>query len=363
MKTKEKTIYFVVDNKYLQAILVPIYQLKHSNIPVIVYDCDSIGLDENIVEFIKQKFPFVSFEKIKDRWFDHLPAKGHRVHRVCLARLEAMQNSDSKLGLYLDGDVFFAGDVNKIFDYGLAPDEIIGGATDVLWISKDLKWKDWYDYIDDFAHNNINSGVCLFNPDLFRKHQIYDKCKKAMIEDNPALPDQDILNKVVQKKRILPWLFNGNIFYRNKFGVNNLQDKGIIVWHYVADHARPYKFLSGTARDNCPFYRQYTQIRTLVLEDFCRWIALKKQNQPTTCQNLKTSVIEISHPNWQGNNGKRKLTSFGNFCAKYRENFFEDCGEIVLSDENELHIKWSKWKHVTDCFSVATGKFIKTLNH
>lgn len=344
-------IYFVLDNRYFPAAITPLWQLRKSGRNVIVYDCDSGGLNEELKQFVIETMPYVSFKKIQDRWFDQMNGGGHYVSKVCLARLEAMRDAQCELALYLDADIFFVGDVNRIFDYGLAPDEIIGGCVDTNWIVRDLKWKAWYDYIDDFSYHNVNAGILLFNPLLFRQNDIFEKCKQAAIKDNPPLIDQDVLNKVVEKKRILPWYFNGNVFYRDKLGIEQLYQKDIVIWHYVADYSRPFRHLDETSKKHCPFYSEYTEIHQFIFGEFFKWKTLRRQ-EISKQKGIFESTATICHKHWKEDNGRRHIDIFDGHCTRYCQGHIEDYGTILHVNEHELHIQWNGWMHSVDCFKL-----------
>ena len=107
--------------------------------------------------------------------------------------------------LYLDSDIIVNQDIKKIFDISFDNNEIIAvkdSISSVLHIDKN---KDRLNHITNILkisepERYFNSGLILFNLAKIDKQDYIDRLNKAKQISTLLFPDQDILNKIFEKR-------------------------------------------------------------------------------------------------------------------------------------------------------------------
>ncbi len=212
------------------------------------------GIDEGdkkeLVRIVEGSGSAISFYNIDDRFYDSLRVDGH-ISKAAYYRISipSLLHIYPKV-LYLDCDILFVDDVDKIYTRELGT-WVVGAVTDV----------------GDVTHGHLgiprrelyfNSGVLLFNTEAWRVFLIDEKIKKALktIGSKIILHDQDILNAVLWDNRLdLGFEVNPHVaLFYDKDGVKNSNYKEIYKssillhfcssqkpWHYGCPH--PYRKL------------------------------------------------------------------------------------------------------------------------
>lgn len=116
--------------------------------------------------------------------------------------------------IYLDADTMAAGDVNEFMKIDLADNEFA--------VCHDCLGRYWQ-YKDCF-----NSGVMLFNLDLCRKNQLFEKARGFMYKKLMYFPDQSALNLAVTKFMFFP----GNEYRFNQQKIKIMPDT--VIKHFCA---------------------------------------------------------------------------------------------------------------------------------
>ncbi|MGN1295456.1 MAG: glycosyltransferase [Bacilli bacterium] len=96
--------------------------------------------------------------------------------------------------LYVDTDVVFTNDVSELYSIDVEDYELAGV-------------KDYYGHIF-IGRNYINSGVLLLNMKLIRETKMFAKAREMVATKKMLFADQDAINKLVTKKKLLPYRFN-----------------------------------------------------------------------------------------------------------------------------------------------------------
>ena len=96
--------------------------------------------------------------------------------------------------LYVDTDVVFAQDVNKLYSIDVSDVELAGV-------------KDYYGHIF-IGREYMNSGVLLLNMKKIRETKMFQKARQMVLTKKMLFADQDAINKLVTKKKLLPYCFN-----------------------------------------------------------------------------------------------------------------------------------------------------------
>ncbi len=102
--------------------------------------------------------------------------------------------------LYLDYDVVCRGDISEFYNTDLTGIEAAG----VL----DIYGKNFYHYHGLFKFDYMNSGVMLFNMEECRKNKVLERAAAKCAERWMMLADQAALNKVIQKRKLMPRKYN-----------------------------------------------------------------------------------------------------------------------------------------------------------
>lgn len=118
----------------------------------------------------------------------------------CMLRLLAdrVDSLPDKI-LYLDNDVLCRKNPEELFEQNIEGFEL-AGALDYYgsWIFR----KKWY------QRDYINSGVLLLNMKEIRENQLFTRCREICREKKMFMTDQSAINKLAQKKKILPRKYN-----------------------------------------------------------------------------------------------------------------------------------------------------------
>lgn len=118
----------------------------------------------------------------------------------CMLRLLAdkVDSLPDKL-LYLDNDVLCRESPEELFGQDIEGFEL-AGVLDYYgsWLFR----KKWY------QRDYINSGVLLLNMKEIKENQLFTRCRELCREKKMFMPDQSAINKLAQKKKILPRKYN-----------------------------------------------------------------------------------------------------------------------------------------------------------
>ena len=102
--------------------------------------------------------------------------------------------------LYLDYDVVCRGNISEFYDVNLDGIESAG--------VQDIYGKFFYHYHGLLNFDYMNSGVMLFNMAECLKSQMFDKAVHKCGERWMMLADQAALNKVIERRKLMPRKFN-----------------------------------------------------------------------------------------------------------------------------------------------------------
>ena len=118
----------------------------------------------------------------------------------CMLRLYAdlVEELPDKM-LYLDNDVICRADISGLYHRDMAGCEV-SGVPD--------HYGRWFFRNNIFRMDYLNSGVLLLDLGLIRQTGLFEKCRRRCQEKKMFMPDQSAINKLAQKKDILPRRFN-----------------------------------------------------------------------------------------------------------------------------------------------------------
>ena len=101
--------------------------------------------------------------------------------------------------LYLDNDVICRRDFDDFYNMDMTGAEI-AGVLDY--------YGSWFFRRRIFSRDYLNSGVLLLNMPEIRRTGLFSRCRKRCAEKKMFMPDQSALNKLSDKKIILPRIYN-----------------------------------------------------------------------------------------------------------------------------------------------------------
>ena len=125
---------------------------------------------------------------------------GTRFTPCCMLRLYAdlVPGLPDRL-LYLDNDVICRRDFDDFYNMDMTGAEI-AGVLDY--------YGSWFFRRRIFSRYYLNSGVLLLNMPEIRRTGLFSRCRKRCAENKMFMPDQSALNKLSDKKIILPRIYN-----------------------------------------------------------------------------------------------------------------------------------------------------------
>lgn len=125
---------------------------------------------------------------------------GTRFTPCCMLRLYAdlVPGLPDRL-LYLDNDVICRRDFDDFYNMDMTGAEI-AGVLDY--------YGSWFFRRRIFSRDYLNSGVLLLNMPEIRRSGLFSRCRKRCAEKKMFMPDQSALNKLSDKKIILPRIYN-----------------------------------------------------------------------------------------------------------------------------------------------------------
>lgn len=261
-------IVFTIDENYLEPFIVAIESFSHFH-NVEKYDLALVHSDisedniEKIRSYVKSKNISFVVARIDDT-FEKISV-GYHFNSVIFYRLllPSIFNNYEKL-LYLDSDILFAGNVDKLFDISL-DNKILAAVP-----------KHEYAGVPVYLQHKINtyfaSGLLLINVKEFNKFKIYDKCLNFLTNEEYKMPDQDALNVVVDRWLELDLEYGVETFFleMNNIKLNKIIKNPKIIqfsgsskpWHFRNRH--PYKQLYWKYLKMTPFKRYIPKDLTLL---------------------------------------------------------------------------------------------------
>lgn len=137
--------------------------------------------------------------------------------------------SQYKKVLYLDCDIVCTKNIYRIFNENIE-NQYIGAVEDI--------------YLPNSGY--MNSGVLLFNIDLWNKNSLIEKCIDYINKNsNLKCPDQDAINEVCKNKiKILSFQYNFQQFccyYIDKLYNIKFPLKDVGAFHFLSQH-KPWKY-------------------------------------------------------------------------------------------------------------------------
>ena len=101
--------------------------------------------------------------------------------------------------LYLDYDVVARKDIEELYEINIDDYEAAGAL--------DIYGKNFY-YYHGLKQDYMNSGVMLFNLKKCRENKVFERAVLKCVSKKMMLADQAALNKVIEKRKILPRKYN-----------------------------------------------------------------------------------------------------------------------------------------------------------
>ncbi len=170
----------------------------HSYMPVL--DSFAAFLDKKVKAHNSEKF--VRKTDITELFLREIPTANMdtRFTPCCMLRLFAdeIKELPDKL-LYLDNDVVCRTDISELYHEDINEYEIAG----VL----DYYGK-WFFRRNLFKLDYVNSGVMLLNLKMIRQTGLFKKCRQMCSSKKMFMPDQSAINKLANKKKLLPEKYN-----------------------------------------------------------------------------------------------------------------------------------------------------------
>jgi lipopolysaccharide biosynthesis glycosyltransferase len=260
-------IVFTIDENYLEPFIVAIESFSHFH-NVKKYDIALVHSDisedniEKIIRYVKSKNISIEIVRIEDT-FEKISV-GYHFNSVIFYRLllPSIFNNYEKL-LYLDSDILFAGNVDKLFNISL-DNKILAAIPKHEYAGIPV-------YLQDKINTYFASGLLLINVKEFNKFKIYDKCLNFLKNEEYDMPDQDALNAVVDRWLELDLEFGVETFFleMNSEKLNKIIKNPKIIqfsgsskpWHFRNRH--PYKKLYWKYLKMTPFKRYIPKDLTL----------------------------------------------------------------------------------------------------
>ena len=127
---------------------------------------------------------------------------GSSVKLIDVTSLFTSELPEANLGTrftYLDNDVICRRDFDDFYNMDMTGAEI-AGVLDY--------YGSWFFRRRIFSRDYLNSGVLLLNMPEIRRTGLFSRCRKRCAEKKMFMPDQSALNKLSDKKIILPRIYN-----------------------------------------------------------------------------------------------------------------------------------------------------------
>lgn len=261
-------IVFTIDENYLEPFIVAIESFSNfHNVEkyeiALVYSEISKENIEKIRSYFESKKISLVVERIDDP-FKSISV-GYHFNSVIFYRLllPSIFNNYEKL-LYLDSDILFSGNIDKLFDISLE-NKILAAIP-----------KHEYAGVPVYLQHKINtyfaSGLLLINIKEFNQFAIFDKCICFLSNEKYEMPDQDALNAVVDEWLELDLEYGVETFFleKNSEKLNRIIKNPKIIqfsgsskpWHFRNVH--PYKQLYWSYLKKTPFKRYIPKDLTIL---------------------------------------------------------------------------------------------------
>lgn len=291
---KQYNFLYTTDNNYFIHMLTSIYSLlennKHIYLNIHIIEDNLDELNKTRLFKLEELYNNVKINIYSIKLIENIMNKFNiskwRDTNIANARLFANEIiKDTENILYLDCDTMIVNTVDKIFDYNNNP----VSAVKEIWIPKHIENKLNYYY---------NSGVLLFNYDLWENEKCIDKIYNTN-NNKPTefiYPDQDTLNFAIENIGTLDVSYNlypllsvinkypflAKKFYSKKHSFYTYEDvKKAIAEPYIY-HNLCYQTIRPWEKNNIhPYTLIYRFYRTLwdkeYIEDECNSILAKSQ--------------------------------------------------------------------------------------
>lgn len=177
------------------------------------HKCDSFTKRNN-TNYVQFKFNLVP---VSPAAFENAPKfKSGTLTTYYRLLVGDLLSNDIDRVLYLDCDVLVRNDIRILFNELDLTDTVLAGAidygmeyeqgepNDILVKSNTKSLNNLYINIKDY----FNAGVLLINLSEYRQQRIYEKCIEILEHYTINAHDQDLLNLIVDKKKILPMTWN-----------------------------------------------------------------------------------------------------------------------------------------------------------
>ncbi len=197
-RTNVMNIVYSANQKYFAQMVVSIYSICRNIIPkfnIVFHIFYSNIVSENLNDLQRMvhdfgyEIEFYDFQKIKVRSDILSPEFTPADYRICIS---SILSPSIKRALYLDCDTVILRDFNDFYFTDMS-NILICGVEDIMTKSEKtaigLKTEDIY----------LNSGVLLFNLELWRNDKVEDKCfdyYATIGRSNFSYPDQEVLNHI-----------------------------------------------------------------------------------------------------------------------------------------------------------------------
>ena len=209
------TIVFAFNNEYAKNFTVTLNSLVQNTDADTFYDIVILNMDitDKYKEILSQNLPqniSLRFFDISDVLFKYFKdfnfiTGTYWTKEIYYRILIPMIFTNYQKVLYLDSDIIVNQDIKKIFDISFDNNEIIAvkdSISSVLHIDKN---KDRLNHITNILkisepERYFNSGLILFNLAKIDKQDYIDRLNKAKQISKLLFPDQDILNKIFEKR-------------------------------------------------------------------------------------------------------------------------------------------------------------------
>ena len=210
-------ILYCGDKGIAQGVLVSILSILEHNDGVLHFYIltidyhDTVAFPEKSAEFLDKlvkktnEKSFVKLIDATDVFVENLPTKNMGSYftpcsmlRLYIDKVEELKKL--KRVLYLDYDVVCRKDLSEFYNTDLVNIEAAG----VL----DIYGKNFYHYRGLFKFDYMNSGVMIFNIPECLESGVFERAVKLCAKRRMMLADQAALNKVIEKRKLMPRKYN-----------------------------------------------------------------------------------------------------------------------------------------------------------
>lgn len=230
-------ICYAPDNNYAIPCSISIQSVMNTisndiSVKFLILDGGLTDDNKNIITQIigLHKNAIVEFVKVNDKEFSEYYTEAWKTSATYRFKIDSLLKNYDKV-LYLDCDIIVNKSIAELYNIDLG-NNIIAMVPDIWYKKQNTRFpKKKQPY--------FNTGVCLFNLELFRKENISEKLISYYKTNQASIiyPDQDPIN-VILDNRILEldykynwcWNWDKNEYFE-EHGVTNIEDAVII--HYI----------------------------------------------------------------------------------------------------------------------------------